>query len=159
CDAAADKLTYEAEHAAEVLAERGYPDADAPQWAARKHAAAAAARQYADGLRTQADTIGPDDRPSHERIAQAEKVTLAAGLAGILMDGSRLDAAALDSPWNSQEMKQAIRDHAAAERAAIEGSGLFEHIAEDGQVPFWQLGGHTDQAQPATNAQTVTDAD
>jgi hypothetical protein len=146
CEKAAEELTYEGEHAAEVLAERGYPDADAQGWAARKQAAAAAAREYAAGLRTEAASLDEGGRPSDERLAQAEKVALGAEMGGILIDGARLDAAALDSPWNDAAMKQAIRDHAAAKRAAVEGSGLFEHVAEDGQVPYWQLG-HADQAQ------------
>lgn len=162
CEAGANTLTYEAEHAAEVLAERGYPDADPRQWAARKTAAAAAARQYADGLRAEAAGMKPGNQTSPERIAQAEKVASAAELGGILIDDRRLVEAALER-WSSEEMNQAVLDHYQAEREAIEGSGLFEHVAEDGQVPFWQLGGDTDQAQPAsgtaTDGQSAADDD
>ncbi len=150
CEKAAETLTYDGEHAAQVLAERGYPDADAQEWAQRKQAAAAAAREYAAGLRTEAAGLDEGGRPSGQRIQQAEKVASAAELGGILIDGSRLDAAALESPWNDEAMKQAIRDHGAAERAAVEGSALFEHVAEDGQVPFWQLG-HAERVDTSTN--------
>ncbi len=146
CAAGADQLTYEAEHAAAVLADRGYPDADPKQWAVRKQAAAAAARQYAEGLRAEAASLGHGDRPSEERIRQAEKVAHAAELGGILIDGRRLAEASADSPWTSPEVRQAVMDHYHAERDAVEGSGLFEHVAEQGQVPFWQLG-RTEQAQ------------
>jgi hypothetical protein len=147
CDAGADELTYEAEHAAEVLAGRGHPEADPQAWAVRKTAAAAAARRYAQGLRAEAASMRVGDRPTEARIREAEKVADAANLGGILIDGSRLSEAAADNAWSTAE-RQAIEAHQRAETAAIEGSGVFAHVAEPGQVPFWQLGS-TDQARTA----------
>lgn len=160
CEAGADQLTYEAEHAAEVLADRGYPDADAQEWAQRKRAAATAAREYAAGLRTEAGELGETGRPSQQRIEQAEKVASAAELGGILIDSRRLNDAAAANPWTDEEGRQAARDYAEQKRAAVEGSGMFEHVAETingvEQVPFWQLG-HPDRAQDtAEQAEAAT---
>jgi hypothetical protein len=152
CDAGADQLTYKAEHAAEVLAGRGYPQADPQAWAVRKTAAAAAARRYAQGLRAEAAGMRVGDRPTEARVREAEKVADAANLGGILIDGSRLSEAAANQAWSHAE-RRAIEEHQRAETTAIEGSGLFEHVAEaiNGveQVPFWQLG-TTDQTQVST---------
>jgi hypothetical protein len=139
CEAGADQLAYEAENAAKVLADRGYPEADPQEWAVRKTAAAAAARRYARGLRAEAASMRDVDRPTKARIREAEKVANAANLGGILIDGSRLSQAAAEKAWSDAE-RQAIQEHQRAETAAIEGSGLFAHVAEPGQVPFWQLG-------------------
>jgi hypothetical protein len=79
------------------------------------------------------------DRPTEARIREAEKVAAAANLGGILIDGSRLSQAAADNAWSHAE-RQAIEEHQRAQTAAIEGSGVFAHVAEPGQVPFWQLG-------------------
>jgi hypothetical protein len=144
CDAGADEPTYEAEHAAEVLAGRGYPEADPQAWAARKTAATAAARQYARSLRAEAASMRDVDRPTDARVREAETVADAANLGGILIDGRRLSEAAADKAWSNDE-RQAIEKYQRAETAAIEGSGVFAHVAEPGQVPFWQLSG-TEQA-------------
>jgi hypothetical protein len=149
CEAGAAQLTYDGEHAVEVLADRGFPEADPQAWAVRKTAAAAAARQYALGLRAEAAGMREVDRPSEARIREAEKVADAADLGGILIDGSRLSEAAAGKAWSTDE-RQAIEEHQRAETAAIEGSGVFEHVAAPGQVPFWQLGS-TDQADNGTD--------
>jgi hypothetical protein len=94
------------------------------------------------------------DRPTKARIREAEKVANAANLGGILIDGSRLSQAAAEKAWSDAE-RQAIQEHQRAETAAIEGSGLFAHVAETingvEQVPFWQLGG-TERAEDATSS-------
>ena len=154
CERGAETLTYEGEHAAEVLATRANGDrADPQEWAAGKQAAAAAAREHAAGLRAEADALTQGQRPSQERVDQAEKVATAAECGGILIDGHRLNEAALANPFGSAEMRQATKEHEQAERAAVEGSGLFAHVAEtiDGveQVPFWRLGA-TSSAEAAT---------
>jgi hypothetical protein len=79
------------------------------------------------------------DRPTQARTREAEKVADAANLGGILIDGSRLSEAAAQKAWSNAE-RWAIEEHQRAETAAIEGSGVFAHVAEPGQVPFWQLG-------------------
>lgn len=142
CEAGAAQLRYEAEHAAEVLAERGYPDADADEWAARKASAAAAADEYATGLLNEAADGGPVEET---RFREAEKVAAASELGGILIDGRRAAEAPLNTPsaFNDAERQRVTREFWERETAAIEGSGQFEHVAEtiDGvrQVPFWQL--------------------
>jgi hypothetical protein len=156
CERGADELQRAADDPAAVLAERGYHDyPDAQQWGQRKQAAAAAARQYAAGLRAEADALGEGQRPSRQRIEQAEKVAHAANLDGILIDGRRL--AADQRVWSEGE-RQATKDHHQAEADAIEGSGLFEHVTEEGQVPFWQLA-HIDQAAQLPAAEPVTSND
>src|SRR2546421_3108409 len=153
CEAGANELQLAADDPAAALAERGYHDQpDVQEWGARKAAAAAAARQYAEGLRAEAASMGESERPSEDRIRQAEKVADAANLDGILIDGSRLTESSIEHGWHDEAGKQALRDHQAAEDAAVEGSGVFEHVPETingvEQVPFWQLG-HTDQARDA----------
>ena len=151
CEAGAEQLTYEAEHAADVLAERGYPNVDAQQWAADKHAAAAAARQYAEGLRAEAANLTDGQRPSDERLRQAEKVADAAHLGGILIDSRPTAEATATAPnahvWHAadKEAWESGTHPAQTKAAAVDGSGAFEHVAESGQVPYWQLG-RTDQA-------------
>jgi hypothetical protein len=161
CDAGADQLIYEAEHAAEVLATRANGNRIDPQeWAARKQAAAAAARQYAEGLRAEAAGMSEGDRPSKERIRQAEKVADAAGLGGILIDGGRLAEAAAANPFHHAEMRRAIEEHQQAETEAVAGSGVFGHVAEQGQVPYWQLGAtRTANDTPAPVEDTTNTAD
>ena len=159
CERGADELTYEAEHAAEMLGEGGY-GLDPKEWAANKQAAAAAAREYAAGLRAEADGLAEGQRPSEERIAQAEKVAAAAELGGILIDGRR---AAANARTYSDAERQANLDAAADKAAAVEGSGMFGHVAEtiDGveQVPFWQLGAATsDSADQSTHDQDTNTA-
>lgn len=147
CEAGAKQLAYEAEHAAEVLATRaGGDQVDPQQWADRQTAAAAAARQYAQGLRDQAAGMGEGDRPSKARIAEAEKVADAASLGGMLIDGRRLADTSADSPLAGDAQRRVTEEYQRAEAEAVEGSGLFEHVAEPGRVPFWQLG-HAAQAQ------------
>jgi hypothetical protein len=158
CERGAQQLTYEGDHAAEVLADRGHPDADPNEWAQRKQAAATAARQYAADLRAEADALGQGERPSQERIDQAEKVASAAELGGILIDGRRMAEATATADnahiWNpaDKEAWEAGTHPAQTKAAVVEGSGMFEHVAEEGQVPFWQLRGATDQA---TNEQSA----
>jgi hypothetical protein len=154
CEAGADTLTYEADHAGEVFADAGYPDADPAQWATDKHRAATAAREYAAGLRAQADRMSPADRVPDERLAQAEKVALAAEMGGILIDGHRLVQAAADHAWSPEE-REAILAHQQADRDAVDGSGLFTHVDQDGQVPYWQLAGPADT--PTTEPADVDD--
>lgn len=158
CEAGAADLQRAADNPAGVLAERGYNDQpDTAEWGQRKQAAAEVARAYAAGLRAEADGLAVGQRPTPERIAQAEKVATAAECDGILIDGRRLAEAAEAAEWNSPEARQAIRDHQAAEDAAVEGSGAFSHVAEtiDGveQVPFWQLGGNVATNQSDTAAE------
>lgn len=149
CEAGAADLTYEAEHAAEVLAGRAGGDQTDPQaWAARQAAAAQAARQYAQSLRAEAAAMAEGQQASEERVREAEKVADAANLGGILIDGQQLTDAALDSPWHSAETRQAISDAQHAKTAAIEGSGQFDHVTNDGEVAYWQLGA-TGQADTA----------
>lgn len=165
CDKAAEQLTYEAEHAAEVLADRaGGSQVDPNQWAADKRAAADAARQYAAGLRTEAAELGEYDRPSKERIAQAEKVALGAEMGGILIDGQPMAEATATDPgahvW-APATKEAWESgtHPAQTKAVdVEGSGQFEHVADDG-VPFWQLRGDTNQATSTPAAHDASTAD
>lgn len=149
CEHAADTLVDEGEHAAEVLATRANGDqVDPQQWAARKHAAAAAAREYAAGLRAEANSLPTGARPTEARIRQAGKVALAAELGGILIDGSRLAQVALADRSNPDDLNRAIAAHRDRERDAVRGSGVFHHVTENGQVPFWQLGA-TDLARDA----------
>jgi hypothetical protein len=156
CDAGADKLAYEAAHAAEVLADRGYPEADPQAWAARKTAAAEAARQYAQGLRDEAANMREADRPTEARIQEAEKVADAANLGGILIDGRPQAEATATADnvhvWNpaDKEAWEAGTHPAQTKAAAVEGSGMFQHVAEPGQVPFWQLTDTTTAADAAT---------
>jgi hypothetical protein len=154
-EAAADDLTREADNAAEVLAERGWGDADPQQWADRKRAAATAARQYAAELR--AVDHGPQARLTAERLAQAEQVANAAELGGILIDGRPVaERTAEGAAWEAGT-------HPAQEKAReIEATGAFTYVAEtiDGveQVPFWQLGGPVDQS-PAQRTDRQVDED
>lgn len=162
CDTAADRLIYEAENAAEILPGRAGGDlADPQEWAARKVAAAAAAREYAAGLRAEAASAGAGGRPTAERMQQAEMVARGAEMGGILVDGRQLDEAAMKNPFNSPAMRHAIAEAGRERREAIDGSGLFEHVAEDGQVPYWRLGNiATPTDAPADTSQSaVVDED
>jgi hypothetical protein len=156
CERGADELQRAADDPAGVLAERGYHDhPDAQEWGQHKQAAATAARQYAAGLRAEADALGEGQRPTQQRIQQAEKVATAAVNDGILIDKHPADHI---PAWDTAG-KQAHADHAQQQQAAIEGSGLFEQVAEQGQVPYWQMG-HTDQdtpGQPSNNTDDNTD--
>jgi hypothetical protein len=167
CERGADELTADAADPAAALAARGYtdlPPAEVADFGDRHRAAAAAARAYAAELRAQAEGMTPAERPTAERVAQAEKVADAANLGGILIDGRRLAESAAASPWNSPETRQVIVDHQQAEEDAVNGSGRFEHIAEPGQVPFWLLrdpaADTTDEPASCTPAvRDVADAD
>jgi hypothetical protein len=151
CERGADQLQRDADDPVGVLSERGGLIGDlneALEWGRRHGAAAAAAREYAAGLRAEADALGDGERTTPERIAQAEKVATAAELDGILIDGRRLaDDMASGAFADDRAYRQAHRDSAQAAAAQIEGSGMFAHVAEtiDGveQVPYWQLGGTT----------------
>jgi hypothetical protein len=81
------------------------------------------------------------DRPAKARIEEAEEVAQAANLGGILIDSRRSAEIAVTHPWTSPEAKQAGLDYAQAKADTIERTGMFTHVAEPGQVPFWQLGG------------------
>ncbi|SCL12828.1 hypothetical protein GA0070616_0034 [Micromonospora nigra] len=141
CERAARGLQVDADNPAEVLRERGYGgDVDSGQldpatWGARKAASAAAARAYAEQLRKEADSH-TDGQVDPARIAEAKRVAQAAALGGILTDSREFVGR---DPWASEEVRAAER--AEAERVAeeIEATGMFEHVAEEGQVPFWQL--------------------
>ncbi|GIF02347.1 hypothetical protein [Paractinoplanes rishiriensis] len=125
CERGADELDRLADNAAEVLSQRA-GQADPQQWAADKRAAAATAREYAAGLRAEAGEH-PNARPTPQRLAQAQQVATAANVDGILIDGSHLEGA---DPGKHQ---------------AVTDSGVFTHVAEPGQVPFWKLGTPADQ--------------
>jgi len=146
CERAATQLTADAADPAATLAERGYhPSAEeTAAFGARHQGAADTAARYAAQLREQ---VAAGQPVTAAQIAQAEKVTDAAELGGILIDGRRQAQAQDADPFTSPELRQATRDYHQAKRQAIEGSGQFIHVAEEGQVPFWQLG-------PATQAET-----
>lgn len=149
CEKAAVDLDYEADNAAEVLTTRAGGDRmDPDQWAADKRSAASAARNYAAGIRAEAEAADPYLRPSAERLAQAEKVARGAEMGGILVDGRRLAEASAEGAWD-QQGRDAILAGYQADRDAVEGSGQFTHVAEtiDGveQVPYWQLGNPAQQ--------------
>lgn len=139
-----DELTY-------TTADLGRVAADIDQGAAvlradaGKHDAATAAERYAERLRGEIAGRAADATVEAAKVAAAEKVALAANLGGILIDGKRLDDAALANPLHSDDLKAAIRSLAAEKRAAIEGSGAFRHVADEGQVPFWRLSTETDE--------------
>lgn len=157
CDAAAGWLTYEADHAAEVLPERAGGDrVDPQQWAADKRAAAAAARQYAAQLRVEADRMADGDQVSDERVRQADLVATAAECGGSLVDDRRLTAAACENPFHSPETRQAIQDHSRQRREAIQRSGLFTHVTEHDQASFWQLAAATAERTDATDRHPTT---
>ena len=156
CERGADTLEQEAARAEEILAGRGYPGADAQNWASRKYAAATAARDYAAQLRAEgAAGRGVDFRMDPARLAQAERVASAAELGGILIDGRPL---AERDAQNGSVLNQNTRErwqagtHPAQEKAAqVEATGKFAHVDETiggvKQVPFWQLGSAVDEAQ------------
>ncbi|RSM59471.1 hypothetical protein DMB66_27690 [Actinoplanes sp. ATCC 53533] len=169
CERGAETLEHEAAHAAEILAERGHPNADAQDWATRKAAAATAAREYAAGLRADAAAgPGPDARLDPGRLAQAEKVASAAELGGILIDGRPMAErdAQSDSVFNqhTRELWEAGKHPAQEKAQQIEATGKFTHVDETiggvKQVPFWQLGRPADEnTSPRYAARTDSDAD
>src|SRR5690606_36897045 len=110
CDRGARSLTYEADHAAEVLATRSGGDSANPRtWAQRKRPAAAAATDYAGRLRAEANNLHESGRrAAPQLLAQADQVATAANVGGILVDGSRLDAAAAAHPLTSDDQRSAI---------------------------------------------------
>ncbi len=71
-------------------------------------------------------------------------MAVAAECGGILIDGRRLARAGAERAWSSDE-RRAILAHHQAERDAVNGSGMFAHVAETiggvEQVPFWRLVG------------------
>jgi hypothetical protein len=167
CDKGAEQLAYDGEHAAEVLADRGWPNADAEEWAGRKQAAAASAREYAAGLRAEAVSMNEGDRLSEERIRQAERVADAAELGGgILIDGRRLAEATAQSgsvfDRPARESWEAGTHPAQQKACQIEATGVFQHVAETingvPQVPYWQLGASS-QARTQTADDTADDCD
>ncbi len=142
----AAQLREEAADPEQLLIDRGYGKEvedgriDAAEWGRHKLDAAAAAEAYADRLDgTLAAGTGtiPDDL-----YRQAEKVAEAAELGGILIDGSRLAKAGAERAWSREEAAVTL-EHQVDEQAAIDGAGVFEHVAETRggvrQVPFWRL--------------------
>lgn len=153
CDAAAEQLAYEGEHAAEVLPTRANGNvADPQQWAADKQAAAAAAREFAQELRAEAAELAEGARPSNDRIRQAELVATAAEAGGILIDGSRLAADALQNSMATEAERQAVREANRERVETIEDSGQFHHTAEPGQVPYYRLGDQATSSDAPTSA-------
>ncbi|MEU4239770.1 hypothetical protein [Actinoplanes sp. NPDC026619] len=155
CEAGAKELEYEAAHAAEILPTRAGGDRmDPQQWAAQKLTAAQAARDYAVGLRAEAGEHDPLTPMEPGRLAQAEQVASAANLGGILIDGRgpAERQAQSDSVFDENHRRawEAGEHPSQIKAAEIEATGRFTHVAEtiDGheQVPFWQLGGNTDEA-------------
>ena len=134
CERAADSLAREA------------TQTDAPVAAARKVAAAAAAREFAAGLRAEAAASGLDARPSADRVAVAERVILAAGMGGYLIDGRRLAKAATTSTYGRAERAawDAGTHPAQLEAAEMEAAGVFTLVDEivhgQPQVAYWELG-------------------
>ncbi|WP_033345596.1 hypothetical protein [Catenuloplanes japonicus] len=150
-DASAAGLAFDAEHATTALDARGHGDLsqdDQDAWAGRHADAALAAAQYADRLRDQASTMDAGAAVPDADYAQAETVAAAADLNGILIDGRSLaeHTIADGSPWHTGEREawDAGEHPAQVKAATVEATGAFTHIAELGQVPFWQLTPHTD---------------
>lgn len=139
------ELEAETADPAGTLEARGWPTDGAEDFGARKRASVIAARDYAASLRERAAAGQP---MTLSDIAEAEKVAHAAQMGGILIDSRRLTES--QRYWSDEERQAAIA-HEDAKRAAIEGSGAFTHVAEDGQVPFWQLGS-VDQAEDKSHA-------
>ncbi|MEU4239519.1 hypothetical protein [Actinoplanes sp. NPDC026619] len=169
CETGAEQLKYEAEHAAEILPTRAGGDRlDPQQWAAQKLTAAQAALDYAAGLRAEAAEHGPLARMEPDRLAQADKVALAANLGGILIDGRgpAERQAQSDSVFDENHRKawEAGEYPAQIKAAEIEATGRFTHVAEtiDGieQEAFWQLGGTADESTDQRQTQhTDNDSD
>jgi hypothetical protein len=155
-DRSADELAAEAADPRGTLESRGWhlTDDEVTDYGARKEAAAATARQYAKDLRAEANS--GTGAVAAERVKQAETVETAARCGGTLID-SRGPAEATATADNAhiwhpadKEAWEAGEHPAQTKAAAVEGSGVFEHVAETingvEQVPFWQLG-RIDQAQ------------
>jgi hypothetical protein len=165
CERGAGTLEHEADNAAEVLADRGYPGADAEKWAADKRNAARAAREYATDLRAEAGDR-PTGRPEPSRLAQAERVASASELGGILIDGRPLDEARAqsDSVLDADARKawEEGTSYSQQKASEIEATGKFTHVDETiggvKQVPFWQLGQPTDESTSQQHAER-TDRD
>ncbi|MEU4216206.1 hypothetical protein [Actinoplanes sp. NPDC026623] len=155
CEAGAETLEHEADHAAEILATRAGGDkADPQEWAAKNRAAAHAAREYAAALRAEAGDRGPLARMTPDRLAQADQVASAANLGGILIDGRRMAErqAQSDSVFDESHRRawEAGEHPSQVKAAEIEATGQFTHVAETingvEQVPFWRLGWSTDES-------------
>ncbi|GAA0469455.1 hypothetical protein Aca07nite_27830 [Actinoplanes capillaceus] len=171
CENAARELEHVGENAAEVLTERGYGDwidsgrIDPQTWGNTHTNAAYAARAYAAELRTEAGD-NPTGRMDRDRLAQAERVAKAAELGGILIDGRPMAERTAQSGMYGTETDRVLWEagtHPDQVKAAeIEATGRFTHVAETingiEQVPFWRLGGPTDES---TNTRHVarTDSD
>lgn len=151
-DRGADRLDYEADHAAEVLADRmGGDRVDPNEWAAEKRRAAEAARGYAAGLRADAGNDTPAEA-GWERLRQADLVAVSTDSGGTLVDGRRLDEARAqsDSVFDADARKAWEEGTTCSQEKArqVEATGLFTYVDEtiDGikQVPFWRLDGPVD---------------
>ncbi|MBW6432715.1 hypothetical protein KZ829_03040 [Actinoplanes hulinensis] len=166
CEAGARELEHEADNAAEVLAGRcGGDQIDPQQWAAKQHAAAQAAREYAAELRAEAGD-DPTVRMDPARRTQAERVAKAAEMGGYLVDGRPLAERTAQSGMYGTETERVAWEagtHPAQVKAAeIEATGRFTYVAETiegiDQVPLWQLGGTTAE-QVSTPHPERTDSD
>lgn len=167
CERGAEQLRYEAQHAAEVLADRGHSTVQAADWARQKQQAAAAAADYAAGLRREYDALGETGTPTLERFRQAEQVANAANLGGILIDGRPMAErdAQSDSVWHDsgRDAWQAGTHPTQQKAAEVESAGVFTHVAETingrDQVPFWRLGSQDDLTAGQQQAPGDDDAD
>ncbi|MEU4241896.1 hypothetical protein [Actinoplanes sp. NPDC026619] len=168
CEQGAEDLEHEADNAAEILPTRAGGDRIDPQnWAEQKRAAAHAAREYAASLRAEAGDRGPLARMDRNRLAQAEQVASAANLGGILIDGrGPAERQAQSDSVFDEGHRQAWEagEHPSQRKAAeVEATGQFTHVAEtiDGveQVPFWRLGGSTDEATAQRQAERADSDD
>jgi hypothetical protein len=133
---------------AEDLRGRGDP-ADHADVALRKHRAAQDVRDYANRLSNGTEDVN---------AAEAEAVANAARCSGILTDGRRF--AESQNYWTGDDRQAAI-DHENAKVAAIEASGMFTRVAEDGQVPFYALnsyGGWYGNREATTAADDTAEA-
>jgi hypothetical protein len=133
CERAAATLQADGDDPAGSLTSRGWSTQgqDLDAYAERKHAAAQAARDYAQQLR---DRAGMRQPLTDDQRRQADLVTGAAELGGLLIDSAYHDA----DPNRRQ---------------AVEDSGLFTRVADPGQVPYFTLTGRAD-----TNADIAADA-
>ncbi|WP_432838917.1 hypothetical protein [Dactylosporangium sp. CA-092794] len=164
CERGAAELDAEAADPRGMLTDRGYnPDSyDLDAMTVQKTAAAGTARAYAEYLRSLACT-GTGPVPDG-MIRQAETVADAANLGGILIDGRPTAEATATAPnahiWHAADKNawEAGTHPTQTKAAAVDGTGAFVHIADEGQVPFWHLG-HTDQTHPQAMAEPAAQAD
>lgn len=99
---------------------------EATTTAARLRSAATAAERNSDHLRGLAAVVEDGGSVSAERYYAAEAVMTAAGSGGILID-------------HRGSVGGALRSVAERKARYVEASGMFDHVAEPGQVPYWRL--------------------